>query len=161
MVMLTLAEKRVSQRQQKMRRYKRERTTKPNRSRHKCQTHQKYVQVPEKELTPAIPSRNLFKQNERELPEMIRQVEKENGISRSSRDDASGSGKTTEVEPAERKENAEEVHLQQVAAEQQAAPWRSERTRGRTSRRKRDFDTSAGRTSTGRTTTPKEKKKLN
>lgn len=65
------------------------------------------------------------------------------------------------LEPSERKESVTEVYLQQVTAEQQAVPRRSGTTRGSTSTRKRDFDTSAGRTSAGRTTTPKEKKKLN
>lgn len=98
MVMLTPTEKRVTQRQQKIRRNQRERTTKPNRRRHKCPMHRKYVQVPEKELTPAVQSRrHQFKREEGELPEVNRQVEKENGKSRSSRGDAVCSGRTPEV----------------------------------------------------------------
>ena len=79
MVMLTPAEKRVPQRQQKTRWNQRGHSTKPNRRRHKCQTHQKNLQVPEKELTPAIQSRRYqLNREELELPKLNRQVEKEN-----------------------------------------------------------------------------------
>nr|WP_140895278.1 hypothetical protein [Pseudomonas caspiana] len=83
MVMLTLEEKRVSQRQQKMRWYQRERTTKP-----------KKAQVPDapevrassRERTYSRSSEQRYQPNqeEEEPPELNRQVEKGNGRSRSS-----------------------------------------------------------------------------
>lgn len=73
------------------------------------------MKVPEKELTPAVPSRHNFNRNAGETPEMIRQVEKENGKSRSSRGGASGSDKTVEVRTGrEKRERGRNVHATSV-----------------------------------------------
>ena len=68
MVMLTLAEKRVSQRQQKTVRDQRG-TTKPNQRRHKWQMHRKYTHVPEEEPTPVAHAGHAVQSEKAQVPE--------------------------------------------------------------------------------------------
>lgn len=84
MVMLTLAEKRVSQRQQKTQWYQRERQPSQTKEGTSARCTGSTCRLQRKNLHPQFRGRHQFNREEGELPEMDRQVEKENGRSRSS-----------------------------------------------------------------------------